>query len=642
MVTNFLGGLAGGAAGGAAVSILITAKDMASGTLGHVSRSSQQMAAQYQASGMMMIGAAGGIVAALGSTVKAAAAEEAGIKKLSQAMANVGLSYDNSRESLERWIDAQQQATSFADSEQREALSQLILFTNDLTKAQDLLTVAMDVSAGTGKELSSVTTLIGYAMSGNWGMVTRMIPALKQAQTEEERWMMLRTMFAGQAEAYGSTMEGTWKTFQNNISDFKEAMGDVLIPVLMPFVEGLKDMAQALKEVPEPVLRVGVVMAALAAGMLGVRGVINLFKGFNLMLGGTKVGLNGVTTAAPGAATGISRIGAIAQTTAFQVAGLAAGISMLIMGIMQLQQVKAQHAELQSLAEAYNADKSVANAQALLEAMKAQQAAGTFKPGPESQQAMANLEEYVNANTTALGDAGAAGLEMGDDLALAFDESTDAAQETAEAVYGIGAAAQQAGGVAVQSMGAVTAACGKAGAGLAAILNILSGGAIQATGGRLGNVYDTGVYMTPDEAYRKALAGEYGDTALSQAWASEAARIYGSGTAVVWSGDQLANALTLAGPAGSTMYLVGTGDKGNLYAITNPNSTQGETIFAKGYASGGWAGLRGPELAWLGEREPELVIPRSQVGKGNTTVKVYLGGREVSDLVIKRVERDIN
>jgi phage-related protein len=68
-----------------------------------------------------------------------------------------------------------------------------------------------------------------------------------------------------------------------------------------------------------------------------------------------------------------------------------------------------------------------------------------------------------------------------------------------------------------------------------------------------------------------------------------------------------------------------------------------------GYAEGGWAGLHGPELAMLGERGPEYVIPNHALRRGggiatqSMTINVAIGGRvaeqiyvEGRDLAIRR------
>lgn len=66
----------------------------------------------------------------------------------------------------------------------------------------------------------------------------------------------------------------------------------------------------------------------------------------------------------------------------------------------------------------------------------------------------------------------------------------------------------------------------------------------------------------------------------------------------------------------------------------------------RGYAAGGWAGLNGPELAWLGERGPEYVVPNSALGGmgdgsmqyvvldvaigGSVAERIYITGRDIA------------
>jgi SLT domain-containing protein len=61
-----------------------------------------------------------------------------------------------------------------------------------------------------------------------------------------------------------------------------------------------------------------------------------------------------------------------------------------------------------------------------------------------------------------------------------------------------------------------------------------------------------------------------------------------------------------------------------------------------GYASGGWAGLHGPELAWLGERGPEYVVPNSALRAGggsagamqSVSMPIVIGDRVIEELWI--------
>jgi len=248
---------------------LNTALTSTQSKLGKLGSSIQQ---HHKAIGMAMTGMGMAVTGALAMCLKAYAEEQKGIVKLSTAMGNMGLSYDAVEQSLESWINTMQQKTAVADSDMRDSLTTLIGMTGDLTKSQDLLTLAMDMSAGTGKDLASSTDLIGYALAGNWGMVNRMIPALKAVETEEERWAMLRQLFAGQAEAYGETVAGQMQLLKNNMGDVSEAIGSAFLPMvtdlaakIMPLIESIKAWISAH---PELAKKITLVVAAIGGLML--------------------------------------------------------------------------------------------------------------------------------------------------------------------------------------------------------------------------------------------------------------------------------------------------------------------------------------------------------------------------------------
>jgi len=252
--------------------ILIRARDEASQTLKNVNSNIEGMSKQFKIAGVAMFATGTAITAALAMCVKAAGEEEVGVLRLSTAMRNAGLSYDTVKSSLEAWVYAEQQKTAFADSEQRQSLAQLIIQTGNLAQAQDLLTLAMDISAGRGTDLASSTQLLSYALAGNWGMVQRLVPAIKDATTEEDKWRKLREMFLGQAETYGKTLDGQFKILMNNISDLKEAIGAYLLPIIKPLITWAIDFIKSLKDISPQITAVIVAVAGftLIAGGLAL------------------------------------------------------------------------------------------------------------------------------------------------------------------------------------------------------------------------------------------------------------------------------------------------------------------------------------------------------------------------------------
>ena len=121
--------------------------------------------------------AAGAAIAAMAiqlavDGVQAAAQEEQALAKLQTALNNVGQGFMLSQ--VEGFIDDLQRATGVADDELRPALQTLVTATGDATQAQDLLSLALDVSAATGRDLTSVSSALAKAANGQFTQLNRL------------------------------------------------------------------------------------------------------------------------------------------------------------------------------------------------------------------------------------------------------------------------------------------------------------------------------------------------------------------------------------------------------------------------------------------------------------------------------------
>ena len=99
--------------------------------------------------------------------VKAAIEDEAAQVKLAGALRNATGATEAQIKATEDQILKMSLATGVSDEKLRPALQRIAISTGDLSKAQDLLAVAMDVSTSTGKPLETVANAIGKAYDGN-------------------------------------------------------------------------------------------------------------------------------------------------------------------------------------------------------------------------------------------------------------------------------------------------------------------------------------------------------------------------------------------------------------------------------------------------------------------------------------------
>ena len=118
--------------------------------------------------------------------------------QLALALRNTLGANDSVVASAEAFVAQTQRSVSVLDDELRPALASAVRATGSLSKGQDLLNLALDVSAGTGKSLDAVIKAIARAQNGQLGSLQRLIPTIKKGSDFTAE---LRKQFAGAAEA---------------------------------------------------------------------------------------------------------------------------------------------------------------------------------------------------------------------------------------------------------------------------------------------------------------------------------------------------------------------------------------------------------------------------------------------------------
>jgi hypothetical protein len=202
------------------------------------------------------LGAAAGVAAIkIGvDAVKAAIEDEASQVKLAQALRNSTKATDAQIKSTERYITKAQNATGVTDIELRQALGNLVRATGDVTKAQELNNLALDIAAATGKDLNTITEALSKAYQGQTGALTRLDPSItaviKSGGDADEIFTALGETFGGAAADAANTFAGRMEIIKRRVEDAQEALGFALLPVLekvakfisenvVPAIEGL-------------------------------------------------------------------------------------------------------------------------------------------------------------------------------------------------------------------------------------------------------------------------------------------------------------------------------------------------------------------------------------------------------------------
>jgi phage-related protein len=173
--------------------------------------------------------------------VKAAIEDEAAQIRLATALKNATGATDEMIASVEKQILKTSLATGVTDDQLRPALQRLSLSTNDVTKAQDLLNLALDISQATGKGLDGVANALGKAYDGNTAALGKLGIGLSSAELKamsfEETQTRLSDLFGGAAAANAETFAGRLQILKVTFDEAKESVGAKLLPIIQKLVE---------------------------------------------------------------------------------------------------------------------------------------------------------------------------------------------------------------------------------------------------------------------------------------------------------------------------------------------------------------------------------------------------------------------
>ena len=164
-------------------------------------------------------------------------------------------------DSVEKYIDVTQRATGVADDQLRPAYARLVRSTKDISKAQQLLNLSLDISGRTGKPLEAVVNALGKAYDGSNTALGRLGLGYTKAELKAKSFSTIQDeltkKFAGGANEKAATFEGTMARLKITFDELKEAAGTAFLPILQQLAEsaikvanafGVKGFAGAIKE----------------------------------------------------------------------------------------------------------------------------------------------------------------------------------------------------------------------------------------------------------------------------------------------------------------------------------------------------------------------------------------------------------
>ena len=234
---------------------------------------------------------------------KAAMEDAAASDLLAGQLRRVTGASDAAVASAEDYITALSMQVGIADDQLRPALGKLATATGDVSRAQDLLGIALDVSAQTSKPLEAVTAGLAKAYGGNLGALKKLIPGFDEAIIKskdfEKAQDELAKLTGGAAAASADTAAGKFRTLGVSLDEAKEAIGAALLPAINAVLPMLQSLAKYAQENSGVILALGIAVGSFAAAILVTNAVMAAARTATLLWTGAQVLLNVALAANP-------------------------------------------------------------------------------------------------------------------------------------------------------------------------------------------------------------------------------------------------------------------------------------------------------------------------------------------------------
>jgi glycine cleavage system regulatory protein len=193
-------------------------------------------AADFGKKAALAFAVAGAAVTAFAvSAVKAAAQDEAAQKKLTDTIKATTDATAQQIASIDQYVTKTSIAAAVTDDQIRPALARLARSTGDVQEAQDLLALALDLSAASGKSLETTTNALAKANEGSNTALKKLGLGLDEnylkTASNDQIVKDLTATYGNFSENQAKTAEARFRSMSIAIEESKEAIGAALLPV---------------------------------------------------------------------------------------------------------------------------------------------------------------------------------------------------------------------------------------------------------------------------------------------------------------------------------------------------------------------------------------------------------------------------
>ena len=218
------------------------------------------------------------------ASVKAFLADDKAAATLTKTLGNLNLAFEDQR--VRAYISNLEATSGVLDSQLRPAMQSLLTTTGSVSKSQELLGLALDVSAGSGENLVSVSNDIAQAFVGNTKGLRKYNLGLSQTELKAASFADLQekltTLFAGQNAAALDTYAGKISLIKVAYDNLQETVGKGLVDsfALLAGDTGIGKATQAIDDFGK----------AIADTVYGIASIVAEIQRLDTSLSGGTIG----------------------------------------------------------------------------------------------------------------------------------------------------------------------------------------------------------------------------------------------------------------------------------------------------------------------------------------------------------------
>jgi len=179
------------------------------------------------------------------SAIKNAAEDEAAQRKLALTIENSTSAKREQIAAVEDYITKTSLAVGVTDDQLRPAFARLVRSTKDVEEATELLNLALDISAATGKPLETVSMALGKAYDGNAASLGRLGLGVDANILKSKDFNLifkeLTETFGNFAENEALSTEKQMERVKIALDEAKESIGAALLPVVQELTAWILD-----------------------------------------------------------------------------------------------------------------------------------------------------------------------------------------------------------------------------------------------------------------------------------------------------------------------------------------------------------------------------------------------------------------